>query len=184
MKNLLLLSALFLVGCSTISAGPSYVHSNKLGYVPDYYGGRVEATGDMNFFTGKLVGAAYDSKKLETGDGFGYRLSALGGYRFSYNIIVMAGLEFKYQRTSTWVKQGFAPAVEVQLLDNYGKYIVGASRLNEPDDHQTVVYGEYRVPWSLPFFLRYEYVDYKTLFAEGEGNRYEIGLLIPILSRL
>lgn len=181
MRNTLLLLTLLLVGCTSVSVGPNYVHSNSLGYNPDYFGGRVEATGDNQFWTGKVVAAAYDSNKLETMDGFGYRVSALGGYRFSYGIAVLAGAEFRYQQTSTWLKQGVASVVEVQFLDNYGKYLGGVSFLDEPDDKQTVIYGEYRSPWKYQVFLRCEYVDYKTLFAEGDGQRYELGVLIPII---
>lgn len=173
--------ALLLSGCATVSVGPSYVHSSGLGYTPDYFGGRLEVVANKGFFNGKLVAAAFNSDKLETGDGYGYRLSAQGGYRFSYNVIWLLGVDFKHQETSTWVKEGFAPSTEIQLLDLYGKYVAGVSYMDEPDDRQWVIYGEYRSPWKYPVFLRYEYVDFKTLFAEGDGKRYEIGLLIPVL---
>ena len=183
MRNHLILSALLLTGCSSIAVGPSYVESRNLGYETPYVGAKAEGRAQHGKLYGVLQGTYYDSQKVETGDGHGTRARALGGLEVSRQFRILGGVTYSSQETSAWKKEGWAPTLQVEWQDPHGTLIGSVERLDDSDDEQWVGALEGRIGVNWPVFLRYEYVDYKTLFAEGSGQRYEIGLLIPLWRR-
>ncbi len=181
MKPLLL--ALLLTGCTSVAVGPVYVASQELGYESPYWGGKAEGRAEHGKLRGVAQGTNYDSHKLETGDGHGARARALGGLEVGHGVSLLAGVTYSRQETSAWVKEGYAPTVQVEYLaPKLGTLMGSVERLDDSDDEQWVGALELRLQ-RFPIFARYEYVDYKTLFAEGDGRRYEIGLLIPLWRR-
>lgn len=178
MKPLLL--ALLLTGCTSIAAGPSYVASQDLGYESPYWGARAEGRVEHGKWVGVAQGEYYDSHKLETGDGRGTRARALGGVQVHPQVALLGGVTYSRQDTSAWTKEGYAPTLLIELQDDWGSVLGSVERLDDSDDEQWVGSLEVRSWW---IFGRWTYVDYKTLFAEGTGQRYEIGLLIPLWRR-
>jgi len=179
-RNHLILPALLLTGCTSIAVGPSYVESHGLGYESGYVGAKAEGRAQHGKLYGVFQGAYYDSEKVETGDGHGTRARALGGAEVADGIRILGGVTYSSQETSAWKKEGWAPTLQVEWQDGIGLLIGSVERLDDSDDQQWVGALEGRIGVNWPVFLRYEYVDYKTLFAEGSGQRYEIGLLIPL----
>lgn len=159
-----------------INVGASIVSSNDLGYVSEYPGARVEVEHQGRAFAFRARGAAYQAEKVETGDGIGYRAEALAGWHNGH-WSALAGFAYHQQSTSNWTKQGTPVLVEAHLWNQRGELIVGGEYLSDSDDTQTVLSVEVRSRSRFPAFLRFEHVDYRTLFAEGTGSRVEIGVL-------
>lgn len=181
MRKILL--ALLLTGCTSVAVGPVYVASQELGYESPYWGGKAEGRAKTGKWIGVAQGVCYDSHKLETGDGYGARARALGGVEVKQGITLLAGVTYSRQETSNWTKEGYAPTVQVEYLaPKLGTLMGSVERLDDSDDEQWIGALELRLQ-KFPIFARYEYVDYKTLFAQGDGRRYEIGLLIPLWRR-
>lgn len=185
MRSHLILLAILAPACASTSLtlGPSTVHSQRLGYVSDYQGARVEVATCSGRMAYRFDGSAYDSRKLETGDGHGYRIGALAGYQVTDRITLSAGATFREQDTSAWTKRGIAPRVELEYADRAGLVRVAVDRLDESDDQQTSYSAEVRSLSRVPVFLRVERVEYRTLFASGTGERYEAGLMFRIKPR-
>lgn len=165
---------------TSVLVGPGLVHSTNLGYVENYLGarGEVESRGDRLVLRGDL--SAYDSKKVETDDGFGFRLAAMAGVRIGNHVSVLAGAQYRRQSTSAWSKDGLAPRVEVEFSGKRGLLRLGVERLDEPDDQQTDLSVEVRTGKRFQLFVRGEWIEYETLFAKGNGQRYEIGMLFRV----
>lgn len=183
MRTHLILSALLLTGCTSIAVGPVVVESQKLGYESPYWGGKAEGRAQHGKWVGIAQAAYYDSQKTETNDGHGTRARALGGLEVSRQFRILGGVTYSRQETSAWKKEGWAPTLQVEWRDGLGTLIGAVERLDDSDDKQWVGAMEYRAPGAWPFFVRFEYVDYETLFSEGSGRRYEIGFLLPLWRR-
>lgn len=160
--------------------GPGLVHSTDLGYVANYLGAQGEVEKRTNRFVLRGDLSAYDSEKVETGDGFGFRVAAMGGVRIGRNVTVLGGVQYRRQSTSAWVKDGIAPRLEFEFSGRLGLLRLGAERLDETDDLQTDLSVEVRTAGRYRLFARAERVEYETLFAKGSGQRYEIGMLFRI----
>lgn len=170
---------LFLVACPALAEvnvhlGAAFVSSKNLGYVSTYPGAKVEVAGNVGAFAYRARGAYYQSEKLETGDGHGYRLGFMAGWQ-SDRFAVLGGLGYREQVTSAWTKQGTPALVEFQIRNRRGSFALGAEYLSDSDDTQTVLSAEFRALVKFPVFVRVEHVDYQTLFAAGTGQRVEIG---------
>ena len=183
MRTVLILLAIILTGCTSIAVGPAYVGSEKLGYESPYWGGKAEGRAEHGKWRGVAQVAYYDSQKLETNDGHGARARAMGGLEVARGFVLLGGVTYSTQETSAWKKEGWAPTIQAEWTDPLGTLIGGVEYLDDSDDKQLIGVLEYRTPGNWPFFVRFEYVDYETLFAEGSGRRYEIGFLIPLWRR-
>lgn len=161
---------------TSLHVGASIVSSYNLGYVSEYPGARVEVEHKGSAFAFRARGAAYQSEKLETGDGTGFRVEALAGWHNGH-WSALAGIAYRRQSTSAWMKQGTPFLAEVHAWNRYVEAIVGGEYLSDSDDTQTVLSAEVRSRSRFPVFLRFEHVDYRTLFSEGTGSRLEVGVL-------
>lgn len=184
----LFVGILALAGCasahSTLALGPSIVSSRDLGYVQNYGGVRAEATTTRDRMILRTNLGAFDSAKVETGDGWGLRAGVVAGYQVTRHLSLLAGAEYRRQTTSTWTKEGIAPRIEAELAGKYLLARIGGEWLDEPDDRQRNAFVEVRsLQRVAPLFVRYERVEYRTLFAEGTGERYELGLLFTVGSK-
>ena len=162
-----------------IDVGATWVSSRDLGYVASYPGARVEVEHQRGAFTLRGRVAAYDSAKLETGDGHGERVEILAGWHGN-RVEILAGPAYRQQATSAWKKVGTPALAEVRFLDPRGAFTlgIGAEYLSDSDDAQTILSTELRARWrAVTALLRLEHVEYRTLFAEGDGERVEVGLL-------
>lgn len=183
---LALACAFALIGTATaetrLDIGASWVTSRDLGYAASYPGARVEVEHEHGRFVLRGRIAAYDSAKLETGDGHGERIELLAGWNLGRGVSILAGPAYRQQTTSTWQKVGTPAMVEIRLSDPRAELAVGAEYLDDSDDTQTVLSTEIRGHLRrVTGLLRYEHVEYRTLFAEGSGSRIEVGLLYRLI---
>lgn len=154
--------------------------SQSLGYESPYVGVKGEGQLESGRFVSVAQIAYYDSQKIETGDGFGVRGRILAGIKIGDHVTALGGITYSRQETSAWTKQGVAPTIQIEIKDDLGSLSISAERLNDSDDKQWVGALEARFDIKPKVYGRYEYVDYETLFAKGHGNRYELGLIIPL----
>lgn len=164
-----------------LDVGATWVSSHDLGYVATYGGARIEFEHQRGAFSLRARAAAYDSAKLETGDGHGERVEILAGWHADH-VEILAGPAYRQQATSAWTKVGTPALAELRIFDPRGSFALGAEYLSDSDDTQTILSTELRARWrGITGLVRYEHVRFETLFAEGSGSRVEVGLLYRLV---